>query len=77
MNCKIKLIWDDEANVWYTDSNDVPGLNLESESFDDLVEKVRNAAPEMLELNCNYIGPVHLIFEAVRIEKGIERDKVS
>ena len=68
MNCKITLVWDSEANVWFTRTQDIPGLCLENESFDDLIEDVRAAAPEMLVLNCNYEGPVHLIFEAVRIE---------
>ena len=69
MKCIVKLIWDNETNRWYTETDDVPGLVLEAASFDSLVDKVRLAAPEMLELNCNYTGPVHLLFEAERIEK--------
>ena len=69
MKCKVKLVWDEETNRWYTETDDVPGLILESSSFDELVGKVRLAAPEMLELNCNYIGPVSISFEAERIEK--------
>ena len=68
MKCTIKLIWDSEAKVWFTRTNDIPGLCLESSSFDALLDDVRAAAPEMLMLNCNYDGPVYLIFEAVRIE---------
>ena len=67
MKYDVKLIWDDEAEVWYTHT-DIPGLCLEAETFDALVEEVRLAAPEMLELNCDYTGPVYLVFEAVRIE---------
>jgi len=70
MKCTIKLIWDEEAQVWITDSNDVPGLFLESESFDKLIEKVRVVASELLFLNCKYEGPVYLIFEAVRVESS-------
>jgi hypothetical protein len=33
-----------------------------------LVEEVRLAAPELLKFNRQYEGPIHLIFEAVRIE---------
>jgi len=65
------LVWDDEALVWITDSNDVPGLFLESESFDELIEKVRVAAPELLILNFKYEGPVYLNFEAVRVATGL------
>jgi hypothetical protein len=71
MKCTVTLIWDDEAKVWIADSNDIPGLVLESESFDELIEDVRAAAPEMLLLNCQYEGPVYLIFEAVRITTGL------
>jgi hypothetical protein len=71
MKCTVKLIWDEEAWVWITDSADVPGLFLESESFDALIEKVNAAAPELLLLNNNYEGPVYLIFEAVRITSGL------
>ena len=47
---KIKLVWDDEAQVWYCSSDDIPGLILESGSLDVLVERARHAAPELLEL---------------------------
>jgi hypothetical protein len=68
MKCTVKLVWDSETNRWYTETDDVPGLILEAETFDLLVKKVCFAAPEMLELNSNYIGPVHLSFEAERVE---------
>ena len=51
MLLRIRMIWDDEAAVWIATSEDVPGLVLESGSFDALLEKVRIAAPEMIELN--------------------------
>jgi len=72
MKCIVALIWDDEAKVWIAESNDIPGLCLESASLDELIEDVRSAAPEMLYLNCQYEGPVYLIFEAVRIAVGID-----
>ena len=71
MKCTVKLIWDDEAQVWITDSGDVPGLFLESESFDELIGKVRVATPELLLLNFKYEGPVYLNFEAVRFATGV------
>jgi len=48
---KVNLIWDPEASVWIATSDDIPGLVLESGSLDVLIERVRFAAPEMLELN--------------------------
>jgi len=72
MKCTVKLIWDNEACVWITDSNDIPGLFLESKSFDELIKEVRTVAPELLLLNCKYEGPVYINFEAVRIESASE-----
>ena len=71
MKCVVKLVWDNEADVWITQSDDIPGLLLESPSFDTLIERVRLAAPEMLELNRGYMGPVSLSFEAERIEMAL------
>ena len=67
MEYKVKLIWDSEARVWYTQT-DIPGLCLEAETFDELVEETLLAAPEMLEFNCAYTGPIRLTFEASRVE---------
>ena len=36
MEYVIDFTWDDEANVWIATSNDIPGLVLESGSFDAL-----------------------------------------
>jgi len=46
----ILLAWDDEASVWTAVNDDIP-IALESESLDLLIERVRKAAPELLELN--------------------------
>lgn len=51
MKYKIQLLWDNEASVWVATSTDVPGLVLESGSFDALIERVRYVIPELLELN--------------------------
>ena len=47
----VSLDWDDEADVWVATSEDISGLVLESGSADALIEKVRVAVPELLELN--------------------------
>ena len=60
----IKMIWDD--GFWHTSTDPELGITLSSGSFDALVERVRIAVPEMLELNCGYIGQVELVFETVR-----------
>jgi hypothetical protein len=66
----VNLIWvtEDGEGSWYTESDDIPGLSLEAKTFDHLVERVRLAAPELLELNFGYTGPVELEFVSVRNE---------
>ena len=44
-------MWDDEAQVWVADSDDIPGLVLESGSLDALMERIKIAASELIELN--------------------------
>jgi predicted RNase H-like HicB family nuclease len=61
----VLLTWDDEARVWIAESNDIPGLILESGSLDVLMERVRYAAPELLELSGNTTD-VSLSFKAER-----------
>lgn len=51
MEYHVNLTWDSEAAVWLATSEDIPGLALEGGSFDALLERVRYAAPELLELN--------------------------
>ena len=47
----VNLTWDNESNVWIATSDDIPGLVLESGSFDALLERIRFAAPELIALN--------------------------
>ena len=65
----VNVIWDNEAGVWVATSDDIPGLVLESGSFDALIERVRIAAPELLQLNsapsCEYC----IVFTSRRSER--------
>jgi predicted RNase H-like HicB family nuclease len=60
----ITLFWDDEASVWIAESPDIPGLILESHSFDDLIERVKIAVPELLEVSGTRLPEVKLHFKA-------------
>ncbi|MBQ2315219.1 MAG: DUF1902 domain-containing protein [Treponema sp.] len=51
MEYRVDFTWDEEADVWIAQSNDIPGLVLEGGSLDALIERVRFAAPELIELN--------------------------
>lgn len=48
---EVRAHWDDEAKVWWAESDDVPGLVAEAATFDELVENVREVTPDLLELN--------------------------
>lgn len=69
MEYVVNFTWDDEAAVWVATSEDIPGLVLESGSFDALVERVRMAAPELLALNKPNVSPVSLSFLSERRER--------
>ena len=43
--------WDDEAKVWVTSSEDVPGLATESDTTESLIQKLTTPIPELLEAN--------------------------
>jgi hypothetical protein len=65
MEYTIFLNWDDEARVWVSESEDIPGLVLESGSLDALVEKVKMAVPDLLELPAG--ESVRLLFRMERL----------
>jgi len=62
----VLLNWDDEAQRWYCTSEDIPGLILESDSLDALVERARHAASELLELMGREPANATLSFKAER-----------
>ena len=68
MEITVQMTWDTEACVWVAESEDVPGLVLESGSIDALLERVRFAVPELLALN-NTKAPLTLTFQSERHER--------
>ena len=71
MDYVITFTWDNEASVWIATSNDIPGLVLESGSFDALLERTRFAVPELLALNDSEIQPFSLTFKSERHERVV------
>jgi len=61
--------WDNEAGVWIATSEDVYGLILEHDSLDTLVERVRKAVPELLELEGIMDNEVSLNYGMFRKER--------
>jgi hypothetical protein len=48
---KVHLAQDDETRLWYVAQSEVPGLRLEADSVHELIRKVEQAAPELVDLN--------------------------
>jgi len=46
----ITITFDEETAVWYAVNDDIP-VAIESYSLDVLIERVKRAVPELLELN--------------------------
>lgn len=71
MEYVVNFVWDNEACVWVATSDDIPGLVLESGSFDALLERVRIAVPELLSLNASSDLPISLSFLSERHERMV------
>lgn len=71
MEYNITFTWDNEASVWIATSEDIPGLVLESGSFDALAERVRFAVPELLEMDQLERAPLSLVFTSKRRERMV------
>lgn len=69
MEVTIQMLWDEDAQVWTAESEDIPGLVLESGSLDALIERVRFAVPELLELNGSVKAPLTMHLVSQRMER--------
>lgn len=69
MDYVVKMGWDDVAHVWIATSDDIPGLVMESGSYDALIDRVESAVPELLSLNHLDDDPVTLCFHSERNER--------
>ncbi len=47
----VKAEWDKEAKVWFVSNSDVPGLNAEAGSPEELLEILTELIPELLVAN--------------------------
>ena len=57
---------DPEAGVWFVESSDLPGLNVEVPTLDALVEVVADLAPDLIETNLPGASePIHISVQHV------------
>lgn len=48
---RIHLKYDDESKRWFVAHSDIPGLRLEADTPQELIQRIADAAPELIELN--------------------------
>jgi predicted RNase H-like HicB family nuclease len=48
---QVKAHWDEDVNVWWSESDDVPGLCVEAPTFEELEKRLAELIPELLVLN--------------------------
>ncbi len=62
----VKAAFDPEASVWFVESSDVEGLNLEGSSLEDLLAKLPAAVGDLLDADgsAGAVAPIELIAHA-------------
>ncbi len=68
----VKLAFDSEAQVWFVEASDVPGLNLEAASLDDLRAALPGAILDLLEATAerDFDIPIEIIAHASSRVRG-------
>jgi hypothetical protein len=62
----VKAAWDAEAEVWYIEHSDLPGLHIEAETPIALYDKLPGAIEDLLEgsgtreVSFEFIAPGHV-----------------
>lgn len=66
--------WDAEARVWVAVSDDVPGLAVEADTCEQVIEIVEDVLPSLFEGNGLAHGSISILFhrrqEAVQLAAG-------
>jgi hypothetical protein len=57
---KIGARWDSEARVWIATSDDVPGLVVEAETWQTLIDEIRLVLPDLLDVSRRSGNPTEL-----------------
>lgn len=52
---KVHFAQDAETGLWYIAASDIPGLRVEAESVQELLRKVEDVAPDLIDLNSDEI----------------------
>ena len=52
----VHLAYDDEADVWYVAASDIPGLRLEADNPQHLIDRIEKCAAELIALNFDEVA---------------------
>jgi hypothetical protein len=69
----VRAVWDDDAEVWVAESDEVSGLITEAGSRAHLIEKLSGLIPELLELNHQSFDPHKPIDIVIRFDRKAEK----
>ena len=61
----VKASFDADADVWFVDHTDIPGLATEAATFEALCRKIEVMASELLEANGLETGPAEIAIEII------------
>ena len=65
---EVHAYWDSEAKVWWTESDDIPGLVTEASTFEKLIENILALAPDLIKLNNVTDDDIPISVKAHRVE---------
>ena len=63
MQFTITVSHDGKEGVWFVQNSDVPGLNAEAATLDELVDVIADLAPDLVATNLPGAGPVTFCIE--------------
>jgi hypothetical protein len=58
-NLSVNVSRDEQEGVWHVVSSDVPGLNAEAQTLDELIEIVADLAPDLIAANLPVLAVRH------------------
>ncbi|KAF0280942.1 DUF1902 domain-containing protein [Spiribacter aquaticus] len=76
----VKAIHDMDAGVWLVETSDIPGLNLEGDTLEQLAEKLPGAIRDLRETNGDAGGkldvPIKLVAQASSLAGELSKKPV-
>ena len=61
----VKVAYDAEAGVWFVESSDLPGLNVEAATVEKLKEQIPLAVADLIEAAGDTVGDIDVPVEII------------